>query len=78
MREQRPTPPTPAITTIPHCPGVIPAAPGVIPATPGVIPAAPTVIPAKAGIHTPAYRNAPDLPGLWIPAYAGMTDEYAE
>ena len=32
-----------------------------------------TVIPAKAGIHTPAYRYAGDIPGFWIPACAGMT-----
>ena len=33
----------------------------------------PTVIPAKAGIHTPGLSASRELPGFWIPAYAGMT-----
>ena len=42
---------------------------------PAPIPSFPphTVIPAKAGIHTPPYRHAGNIPGFWIPTCAGMT-----
>ena len=32
-----------------------------------------TVIPAQAGIQNPGVSRRSDRPGVWIPAFAGMT-----